>query len=529
MNIKAVNNRLIPKELAATFLASFVYFSVCHLGLGLSIGVRESLISTFILFVFLSFCRPLALTYALVWGAAAFIYSPFSELYGPPDANALIAVMNTNLNEAVEFASSISINAFAFWLTILLGLFFIARSSKELKISKKWLLISTPIAFAVLLSAPLKFYKLHGEVNPYLIKSNEAQLARHLYTAVNSGMSQRKGLIAHINDESCWDDVEIRKELPKNVVFVLGESSRVDFTGAFSAPSYQNTPWFDSTEGIVFSQYYSPTASTHYSLLKMLFAPSYKEIPENPADNIVTLMKGIGYKTAWISASNGGRELRTVPGFVGSYADYSHWLPKQASLDYLTDRDTLEYYKKFTEKFSDEKTFAVVHIYGSHPDACSRTNGEYSKFYYSERISCYVESMRKIDGMLKNYVDFLKSKNESWGLVYVSDHGQKLVKIHTGYDLKHGDDDRMSYRVPAVFVKSSDTERIQIDDARSGRFFLAMFADWLGISADRLDGFGCSWMKKGKCAEQTYVYTYKGDYVDASKMETTTIDELMSQ
>lgn len=459
----------------------------------------------------------------------AFIYSPFSELYGPPDANALIAVLNTNTNEAIEFASSIPIDSFGFWGVILLGAFFIIYSSRAVRISKKLLLWLTPVVIAVLLSAPVKFYKLHGTVNPYLIKSNEVQLMRHLYTAFNSGMNQRQGFLAHIDDDPNWGDVEINKELPKNIVFVLGESSRIDFTGAFSQPSYENTPWFDSTKGIIFSQYYSPTASTHYSLLRMLFVPSEKEIPDEPANNIITLMKKTGYKTAWISASSGGKEIRSVPGFIGSFADYSHWLSKQASLDYLTDKATLENYKHFTEKFSDEKTFAVVHIYGSHPDACSRTNGEYSKFYYSERISCYVESMRKIDEMLEEYVSFLKRKNESWALVYVSDHGQKLVKIHTGYDLKHGDDDRMSYRVPAVFVKSTDVERIQIDDARSGRFFLAMFANWLGISAKGLDEFGCSWLQKGECAEQTYAYTYKGDYIDASKLETTTIDELMSQ
>lgn len=527
MKLNKLSIKSIQIEHAATPLAAFAYFSVCHLGLGLSVGVRESLISSFILFVLLAFYRPLALAYLIIWGAMAFVYSPFSELYGPPDANALIAVLNTNLNEAIEFASSIPIDAFAYWSAILLGVFFIAYSSRTTKISKKWLLMLTPAAIAVLLSAPVKFYKLHGTVNPYLIKSNEVQLVRHLHTAFNSGMNQRQGLLSHINDEPNWRDVEIHKDLPKNVVFVLGESSRVDFTGEFSQPSYGNTPWFDSTNGVVFSNFYSPAASTHQSLAKMLFIPGRIEIPENPADNVITLMKQVGYKTAWISASNGGREIRTIPGFVGSFADYSHWLPRQASLDYLTDRSTLDYYKEFMEKFSSEKTFAVVHIYGSHPDACSRTNGEYSKFYYSERISCYIESMKKIDEMLEEYVSFLKGKNESWALVYVSDHGQKLVKIHTGYDLKHGDDDRMSYRVPAVFVKSADTERIQIDDARSGRFFLSMFADWLGISANGLDGFGCAWMQNGECEEQTYAYTYKGDYTDASKLNTTTLDELM--
>lgn len=47
----------------ATFLVAFVFFSICHLGLGLNVGIRESLVSSFIFLVLLSLSRPWALTY----------------------------------------------------------------------------------------------------------------------------------------------------------------------------------------------------------------------------------------------------------------------------------------------------------------------------------------------------------------------------------------------------------------------------------------------------------------------------------
>ena len=65
----------------------------------------------------------------------------------------------------------------------------------------------------------------------------------------------------------------------------------------------------------------------------------------------------------------------------------------------------------------------VLHLMGSHPQACDRTGGKYAEFVQSKETSCYLYTMTQTDELLSKLYDQLRNTGESFSVVYFSDHG----------------------------------------------------------------------------------------------------------
>ncbi len=65
----------------------------------------------------------------------------------------------------------------------------------------------------------------------------------------------------------------------------------------------------------------------------------------------------------------------------------------------------------------------VLHLMGSHPQACDRTGGKYAEFVQSKETSCYLYTMTQTDDLLSKLYGQLRNSGDSFSMVYFSDHG----------------------------------------------------------------------------------------------------------
>ncbi len=60
----------------------------------------------------------------------------------------------------------------------------------------------------------------------------------------------------------------------------------------------------------------------------------------------------------------------------------------------------------------------VLHLMGSHPQACDRTKGKYTVFVQSKETSCYLYSMTQTDTLLGKLYHQLQNSGESFSMTY---------------------------------------------------------------------------------------------------------------
>ena len=66
-----------------------------------------------------------------------------------------------------------------------------------------------------------------------------------------------------------------------------------------------------------------------------------------------------------------------------------------------TDEDLLEPFKESLAL--PGKKLIVLHLIGSHPQACRRTNDRYTEFFKSQELSCYIESLKNTDQSISSH------------------------------------------------------------------------------------------------------------------------------
>ncbi len=121
----------------------------------------------------------------------------------------------------------------------------------------------------------------------------------------------------------------------------------------------------------------------------------------------------------------------------------------------------------------------VLHLMGSHPQACDRTQGKYETFVQSKETSCYLYTMTQTDDLLRKLYDQLRNSGSSFSLVYFSDHG--LAFKERGKDvqyLAHDDKYQQNFQVPFMVISSDDKAHRVNKARRSANDFLGFFSQW---------------------------------------------------
>ena len=128
------------------------------------------------------------------------------------------------------------------------------------------------------------------------------------------------------------------------------------------------------------------------------------------------------------------------------------------------------------------KKLIVLHLMGSHPQACVRTANRYDIDVGAKDISCYIKSIAMTDQLLGQIQGMAEREGGNWSMMYFSDHGLSYVNKNTsGAYLTHGDKSRENYNVPFFIIDKNQTNRTVITARHSGFDFLKMFSQWLKI------------------------------------------------
>ena len=383
----------------------------------------------------------------------AAMYFPFGQAYGSPNFNTLLALHSTNMEESTEILTIFP------WYSYLVGVFIfalgvIAVRRKKDEQKRGW----NKFDSVCLLFSIVAFF-------------------------VTPVQNLAWGGVFKLKDS--WTVTAVKPKYHTYVV-VIGESARRDALGAFGG-HWDNTPFASSVNGYIFADYIAASGSTQKSLGLTL----NRVVDNKPQfqDNFVTLANRAGFQTWWFSNQGQIGEYDTAIASIAKRADEVQFLKNG---DFEADKNTRDeaLLKMTAQVLATERTqpqLIVLHLMGSHPQACDRTQGKYETFVQSKETSCYLYTMTQTDDLLCQLYDQLRNSGTSFSMVYFSDHG--LAFKERGKEvqyLAHDDQFQQNFQVPFMVLSSDDKAHRVIKARRSANDFLSFFSQWTGISAKEI-------------------------------------------
>ncbi|ELR2057471.1 phosphoethanolamine transferase [Salmonella enterica] len=355
-------------------------------------------------------------------------YFPFGQAYGAPNFNTLLALHSTNMEESSEILTIFP------WYSYLTGLFIFALGIIALR------------------------------------RRKEEEQHR---------MAQLSGI------KDSWTVTAVKPRYHIYVV-VIGESARRDAMGAFGG-HWDNTPFASHVNGDFFMDYIAASGSTQKSLGLTL----NRVVDNKPQyqDNFVTLANRAGFQTWWFSNQGQIGEYDTAIASIAKRADEAHFLKNG---DFEADKNTRDdaLLSMTAQVLATERTqpqLIVLHLMGSHPQACDRTQGKYATFVQSKETSCYLYTMTQTDDLLRQLYTQLRHSGDSFSLVYFSDHGLAFKERGKAVQyLAHDDKFQQNFQVPFMVLSSDSKAHRIIKARRSANDFLSFFSQWTGISAKEI-------------------------------------------
>ncbi|MEW9907061.1 MAG: phosphoethanolamine transferase (plasmid) [Candidatus Symbiodolus clandestinus] len=262
-----------------------------------------------------------------------------------------------------------------------------------------------------------------------------------------------------------------------------------------------NTPFASLTNGIFFENYLSAGSSTVPSLTNTL-AKRHKNEPQLH-NNLINLAKKAGFYTYWVSNQHYLGEWDTPISIIAKQANSSLFIKviDPVKFNDVTDEALLPFIKQcLTEKTTQKNKLIVVHLIGSHPACCKRSNGKFDTYFHSKEVSCYIQSIRNTDKLLQDITKIAKKANNSWSMMYFSDHGLALKNGKLCHQEKYQE----IFRVPMFMVSSDSDKKQQIIAYRSAFNFPYLFSQWTGIQEKSLTT-SLNYLSNEECEEQSYI------------------------
>lgn len=439
-------------------------------------------------------------------------YLPVGLTYGPPDFNSAVSLFYTDSKESLGFIEAIS---WFYYLGSVLVIM-LAIPIMDIKINKlkyrKLIALYLVVSFS---STPLRLYAHDGNIKPFSSGIPVVHVVASTIENYREVEIQNAMLVKSLATPDDWAPQEVSTPY-QLYIMVIGESVRSDYMNAYGFP-VSNTPFMSSASGEIFTHYISAASSTQTSLKNSLAL--HRNLQAELNNNIITLANKAGFATYWYS-NQGSLGVHDTPvASIGKHAGHSFFLKKGDSWDDGTLADT-DLLTKIEKGINERKKtqLIVIHLMGSHPEACVRTKGEYKEFLQSREISCYNQSIRKTDKLLSDVANMAKASGKKWSMIYFADHGLSFENADTQYArLLHGDQHQQNYTVPLFITSSDSTRRITHSQPRSALNFLTLFTQWIGIK-DNLIQDSCDMRSEAVCDEQDTVIKF-----DSTKAQFSTL------
>ncbi|WVD69869.1 phosphoethanolamine transferase [Orbus wheelerorum] len=435
----------------------------------------------------------------------AILHAPVGLLYNFPDVNSIGSLMYTNKDESLEFFFNIPswVYIYQFLLFVVGVLILNRRIYINKKLSYLFLILFLIIAFTSTIKNSIKNnYDYQSLLH---IRQPEIRFFIDIYESFMIVKNQNYEYLNIINTQDNWHPTIINDDYD-TYILVIGESVRKDFMEHWGFP-IKNTPWMSKQPGTYLNNYISAGPSTVISLTNSLVLNENNK--SNLINNIITLSKSAKMDSWWISNQGSKGAFDSPVAIIGKMSDHYTFIKDGNSNDkqFIPDSLLIPYIEDALASDYSKKKFIVVHIFGSHPKPCARTNNQYEKLISeSTEISCYVESIKHTDEFLKNITVLASKYDKKWTMVYFSDHGLKLVnKGYKSQTLTHGYDSKQSYDVPFFMTSYNANKIININAKRSGLYLLSILSQWMGINDDLLNN-NFDWFSDKEYSDNIDVY-----------------------
>lgn len=463
----------------------FVFSILTNMGLGNVLSKSLPISDYIILFSIMAFAFYFSawigrVLFTLLFLSALF-YCSAGFFYGVPSLGIIASVYETNINESLEYLTTLPFSIFAFQGIYLILFILLMKLSFHARRTSFNGLYSI-VVLGCLIFGYRQFsdwnYAYKFRFYPVLFYS-EFDRMNDLY------LEQRDFLNQSVNAPSQWD---IQSFLPKykNYVLVIGESMRKDYMSLYGFP-LDTTPFLASVKGTIFENYYSAAPNTQPSLQRTLYRMETGETVYT--DNIISLAKKAGIKTYWISNQGKIGEFDTMASRIGQSADETFFMkPLGYNSKQVYDDEMLPVLDQALNEKTAGTKLIIVHLMGSHPAFCERIPYEVKPYFINQSMSCYLESIKYTDRFLEKLNHQLRESNESYSVIYFSDHGLAHYQDTQGLSLHPNNLYKQDYEIPFVMFASDSKNVEKISNPQSAFNFIYGFADWLGIQESHLKG-----------------------------------------
>lgn len=364
-------------------------------------------------------------------------------------ASAVLAVLQTNFSESVEFLSfkgkfavlaALSLFLFALLLRVVFRPPFAQTSRLGTRIALAVLLVLALFAtsktiFNTGLSAFFDAGQVFDEYVSYSAKAKERQVLNERLQSL--GHEPRSGLY----------------------VFVVGESMTRTRMSAYGYEK-NTTPWLDnavrSGDVLLLRNAYSCRVNTVPALSEALTAKNqFRNSSLALSPSIVQMARAAGFDVWWISNQSRFGFYDTPTSVIASDAQKQIWLRENgAASDKLSpDGDLLPYLKKIPLADTG-KTLVIIHLMGCHVDYKNRYPAEFRHWDDSGRDGAYDNAMRYTDHVVGEISQIVRKRSDFQGLFLMSDHGELVSYGHN--------EDHFTWsmaQIPVWFLFSRDFNR----------------------------------------------------------------------
>lgn len=410
------------------------------------------------------------------------IYLPVGLSFGAPSYAYIASLFATDAQEAKEFLTHLEGTNYLIALLVLILLLSLPRLWQK----SAWVWHKQALRFGL-------FFAILPFSQPLWVYPT---------TLYQAGLNvwQELQQLNRFTLESEWGKSELRETPYQDYVLIIGESARRDYHQLYGYP-LPTTPFLSQANALSVDGFHAAGRNTISSLRLMLTHANRQIWEPNYALNLVDLVKSAGIQTHWLSNQ----------GLLGQYDTPISAIAKRSDMTFFTkygesqeDSDISDFallpaFEAQLAEPSVKKRFFVLHLYGSHPDACVRVQ-DYptlfepaklaKKYHY---LNCYISSIHKTDKLISMVYAQLNAHQRQTGrafsIIYISDHGlsHRTKENDETIYLNNNYASRYHYDIPLVLLSSDRTSAEQQHNFKTGVNFTQGIASWLGIQNPKLD------------------------------------------
>lgn len=414
------------------------------------------------------------------------IYMPIGQIYGAVTHEFLIAALSSDARESLEFSKQFMLADFYKASFAFISLFIIKfLIHKTISIQSN---NNIRIIYVILITI-LFVLNLPPFIYPKQI-INATQYVYHEY--------QKLKQLTYMNP---WENASLNRKTHNTYVLIIGESARRDYHHAYGY-SINNTPFMSKSAGVLVEGLTAGGKTTVPSLRVMLNKTDSTTWEPDYGFNIINLAKAAGIRTYWLSNQGYFGTHDTPISAIAQNSNESYFL-KYGDYNSKNTKDVelLPKFLNILEQNNISKKLIVLHLYGSHYNACDRINEDdliiNSNQYQYQYINCYISSIKNTDSLIEQIYTILMHKNENFSILYFADHGlvhkdhgplTMDLKQRTGITLANYEHpSQFHYDVPLFNISSDSSQQIKCKSFKSPTNFLNGLANWIGITATQLN------------------------------------------